>query len=418
MEILSRCETEFAKYAKAKLANGFEVIVCSRPATRSFAWVLSVKAGARDGKPHLAHLVEHLSIGDLSKFSSQSEYVNALTQFSKTDYFMSGHQNDLGFGLEMLHAILKPLDVTAEQAHNECEILRREQIETGFVNLQLQRAHHRALGGDALGKSYKVNVKKRPRLTAADCNEFHRKHYYPANATFCLVCPENIEDTLAMIQESVGGLTTTTTDQPEPFEPQHRRRMNSLFYNYSCVTYATWHDLRNPSLEQRLALKMVHEILGRFGKFFEAIRNANQLAYGIYLEDVNDTERYCQLILTNLGRFRVRKAVRLISDEIAEVCKPQSREDFDRYLQSRLQAYDLLEEQTLGLATSLLEWNSISGPELLTPKQLKEVLAGITPEKLAETAATFFDPDNRHVFLSGPFGPLGRRSAKKFAAGI
>lgn len=105
MQILSRCESEFAKYAKAKLANGLEVIVCSRPATRSFAWALSVKAGARDGKPHLAHLVEHLSIGDLSKFSSQSEYVNALTQFSKTGYFMSGHQNDLSFGLEMFHAI-------------------------------------------------------------------------------------------------------------------------------------------------------------------------------------------------------------------------------------------------------------------------------------------------------------------------
>ncbi len=422
MQILSRRDTEVARYAKAILANGLEVIVCSRPATRSFAWGLSVKAGARDGKPHLAHLVEHLSLGDLSKFSSHSEFANAFTRFSKTDYLMSGHQNDQRFGLKVLQTIFNPLDVTEERVRDECEILRREQIETGFVNLQLQRAHLRVLGGDALGKSNKVELKKRPRLTAADCNEFHRRHYHPANATLCLVCPDSIDDALAQIEESLGGLASATNannaNAPlQRVQPKHRSRLNTLFYRYSCVTCAVWHDLPNPDLEQRLALKMMQEILGGFGKLFEAIRSANQLAYGVYLEDVNDPERFCQLIVTNLGARRVQKAVRLVSEEIVKACQPQSREEFDRHLQSRLQTYDLLEEKPLDLAVSLLGWNSVSPRELLTPKQLKEALAGLTPAKLAETAAKLFDSANRHVYLAGPFGPLSWRSAKRFAAG-
>ena len=192
MEILSRCRSEVAEYAKAKLENGLTVIVCSRPATRSFAWGLSVNAGTRDGKPHLAHLVEHLSLGDLSQLNSHSDFANAYTKFSTTEYFMSSHESDLAFALKKLHKILSPLAVTKEQVRSECAILRREQIEFGYVNLQLKTAHNRALGGGKLGKSYKVIFVKRRRHTANDCNEFHRRFYRPANATFCLVSPRSI----------------------------------------------------------------------------------------------------------------------------------------------------------------------------------------------------------------------------------
>ena len=63
-----------------------------------------------------------------------------------------------------------------------------------------------------------------------------------------------------------------------------------------------------------------------------------------------------------------------------------------------------------------VSWNSVS-KELLTPQQVKDTLARVTPESLADTAAKLFDPENQQVYLSGPFGPLGWRAARKFARG-
>ena len=417
MQIEDSFGTEAGTYAKTKMANGLRVIVCSRPLTRSFGWCLKVRAGGRDGKPHIAHLVEHLAYSKRSKLDSLSARANAFTYIDRTEFHAEGHVENIDATLDTIRNVLRPLSVNPQRVKQELEVLRREQIEFGWMQLLLNSVHYRVVGGNALGCAYKVNRHKPsfPKFTADECNQFHQDFYRPDNSELAIVSPLPIDRVLRLLQVDAG----ERIHAPAPSNSEHKKMPNRLiwqwFYNYY-ATCCVWHKQPVSDMSQWLKFNLANKVLGGQGRLFDALRIKNQLAYGIYVDAVKQAEQICHIVSVNPRTAAVKRAIELIASEFKRFQSPIPRDEFDEQLRNCCQSFELLEEDSFQLPKWLLQWNE-NAENLVTPQHLSLQTKKITRELLAEFAVDFFRTENRNIYLAGSFGPLGWHRAKRFAVG-
>lgn len=418
MQVVDQYKSAIADYARAKLDNGLDVVVCSRPKTRSYGCCLAVPTGGRDGKPHLAHLVEHLAMRDNSEFRLQSEYVNAFTRFASTDFQMFGHIDSMPGAFKLLQQVFQPLDVDDARVRSECEVLLRERFEVGGTQMLLNQAHYRVLGGDSIAKAYRTTKKNKPlKLNARDCIEFHSNRYDVSNSILTFVSPYSTDDMLAKLHQQLGHFSAPEKVASKVTTSLPRRRLNTTWHAGNYVTYALWHNMPKPNFDDRFTIALANEILGRFGRLFDSIRDQNQLSYGVYVTPFSDRERTGQLVVFNMATSKLRKAVKLVADEIRKICLPLPSDEFAEYVNSYVESFEMTEESVYTLPTQLMNWCKLQPDSLLTPEQVTERIRQITPETLAAALNDFFAVENRHFYLGGSFGPLGWRAARKFALG-
>ena len=420
MHIDETVDSKIGSYSSAKLENDLRVVVCCRPKTCSFSWAVSIKAGSQDGKPHLAHLVEHLTCRNMEKMNRHSGFANAFTGVERTQYFSTGHAEDLGDAIESLVKIFQPLRAKPQRVKEELRILQREKAENGGISEMLCEAQGLVIGGDAMAKKYRAS-RRRLRsllpLDAEDCNSFHERHYRTGNSRLTLISPLPAQEILGRIQLALKTEYATGAEPPEPtLAPPARRRLTWHYYPNTSATFCVWHNHPAESLAQRSCLQFANRILGGQGRLHDSIRTKNQIAYGVYSNVSRLDDQLSHSILINSKITKVNKTIHLVAAELDLINKAMPTDKFQLEINNCCRNLDLLEEDLYSLSEWLRRWNSNSA-SLVTPMQLRKSMQAITPDSFAGWASSFFQPKNRDAYLAGNFGPIGWLTARRFAKG-
>lgn len=417
MKILAQSESELASYSKYQLGNGLTVIVAQRPHTRSFAMCMQVNAGMGNGGPHVAHLVEHLAMADMTTLSTRTDFLNAFTCFSKTRFHIGAHLDELQSGLKLMKHVMSPLQVDKRRVKNEIEILAREFLEAGKANLILNREHNRVLGGDKLARRMKKAMsRQRLSISADEAIAFHETYYQPANTVIAIVAPSDPGFLVDRVSETLGDIENSAGEAPETWSArlaQPRRRFHCIPY-VGVSTICLWHKMLQCDFTDRVTLSFLNLILGESGRLFEELRTKNSLCYGVYssLEFVDGTAWHLSFV--NVACTKARHAARLLNEVTQSTTEPMSEKDFQDNIQATIQRIELIEEDKLRLVETLLNWNN-SDSTLITPHDLRKATLELTSEQVASIARRFFSGENRHVLLIGGFGPLGFLTAKRLS---
>ena len=410
-------QSDFATYVRQTLDNGLDVVACQRKNCRSFGWYLSFPVGAKNGSPHLAHLVEHLALGDMNEAFLKLEYVNGRTSLTNTAFLANGHVDNIETGLQVLGKIFAPLDADERRVLEEKVILVREHVETGYAQHYFQIANLRAIGGDSIGDHYKKPLKNSlSKLTRNACLAFHQEHYTPSTAILTFVSPEPVATTLERIQRRIS-LDGQSSNRSPALNAWQRpiRPVNFSWYRYNLATVGVWHSLFNPTMAERICLVLVNNFGGRFARLFQSLRTENQLSYAVSSWLGHSEPGLFQLLSLNVNPRHVRKTFDLIRPRF-DFTTPPDQEQFSNSILAYQQNLDFIEEDAWQLPEFLAVWNRISD-QLVTPEFIRQFLGEFDREMYLQMLKKMFHVSNRHVYLGGMFGLAGWYSAKKFANG-
>lgn len=394
------------------------LIVAQRPHTRTFGLCMELNVGMRDGGPHVAHLVEHLVLSRMSKLKARTDYLNGLTHFTKTRYFMSAHLEELDSGLEMMKSVLAPLEMEEAEVKREIGILAREFSEAGIAQMILDREHYRVLGGDELALSYRKALDGvRLSIRAKQANKFHATQYQPRNSVIAIVSPLEPGRVIEKISRTFEGIennsdSVSESDHASMSEP--KKRFHAKWYR-GMASVCVWHKMLCVDFSDRVALTILSRILSGTGRLFEELRVKNSLCYQVHenFEIYDDT--FWHLAFVNVAPNKARQAVKLLKQVLESTGNVMPRDEFENEITISTQLYEAVEEDKWGLLVGLLNWSD-GGEALVPPHEVCKAVRSLTAQQVADVANRFFSNANQHWFLSGCFGPTAYMTTKRLSA--
>ena len=394
------------------LSNGLKAVHLRVPGSAVGYAGIVVRAGSRDesvpAEFGLAHFVEHTLFKGTHKRSSwhiinRMEAVggelNAYTMKENTVVYPAFPRRHLGRALELL------ADLITNSCFPESEIEREREVIADEINSYLDSPadavlddfEDRLFEGSGLGHNILGTLESVASIGSADCRRWLDRYYTADNMVAYYAGPAGPEVYARQLEQYFGhfagsrseALTLETVTAAMP-RFDIRREVDS---HQAHVVMGT--RLSLPDYGSRLTLALLTNILGGPGmnsKLNVALRERRGLVYTV--ESAMTTWSDTTMFTTYFGTDPedLSKCIGLVNDTIAGFAdRPLSRRGLiaasKQYLGQLVLARENVENRVQGVARAVLARYPV-----LTPAEVAQKVAEITPERLKEMAERLVRP--------------------------
>ena len=182
---------------EAACGNGLQVVVDSRPGTRTVFAQVGVRVGSRDeplDRAGISHLLEHLLFKEghtpgasrnpaFSALRAAGALVNASTDFELTEYHADLPADRFAEGWDALVALVMTTVFDDEDVKTERDVVLQEVAlgKTDPLAIVAYSVLGRMFPDDPIGQPVIGFRKTLKKITTDDLLEYYRRHYVPAN---------------------------------------------------------------------------------------------------------------------------------------------------------------------------------------------------------------------------------------------
>lgn len=413
----------------ATTSAGLQVLVEPMPGFRGVALGLWVKAGSREdppGKEGLAHFVEHMTFKGTKKRSAlelaQSidalgGHLNAATTAEYTFYYTEVLSTHVPEALDILYELVTMPRFSPEDLPRE-RVVISEEIRTAEDDPEDEA--FRLLGetlwsqGHPLGKPVIGRLETVARIEVPDLWDFFEQHYHPQG--MILVACGGIEpETFFAHAERFGGARKSSTGNSRT-PPVAGFGLALAEKEIQQVHLALGFPTVPASAPERYALEVLNSILGGgvSSRLFQRVREEMGLAYAVfsataYFSDAGVISVYAAAEEKNLPRV-----MDTICAELENLSKePLTKNEVDRAIQRISNAFLLNLDDPSGRMVRLGTVASL-GRKPISPEEVLQRFAAVTPEEVQELAKKFLRLDRAAVAAVGPSAERMRKVLREF----
>jgi predicted Zn-dependent peptidase len=244
-------------------------------------------------------------------------------------------------------------------------------------------------------------------ITLEDCQEYHRIHYAPNNATIALVGDVKTEEALALIEKYYGHLPRQETPPPVTTVEPPQRGERKVFLHRQAQLPMLFAGYHIPSVahEDLPALKIATKILsdGESSRIYRKMVYEDQIALyaGGSADEAKNPSLFYAYCGMNIGQ-EIEKGEAALFELIEGLAlNPPTTEELQK-AKNQLEAdYVFSMQSNSSKASKLGFYQTIVGNWRELFKEPQEYQA-VTAEKVAEVAAKYFTPNNRTTVVLVP----------------
>lgn len=396
---------ENAKTAK----NGMKLYSYKNPAQHSFFLSLFVKAGCMyetADECGITHFFEHVAIRNVNKLMGGGLYAeldrlgmefNASTFSEMVQFYVSGASGHIRRGGEILSRVLSPIaldkrEIDAERKRIKAEIRESDDKNTLTTFTAKTVYEGTSLAGSIVGTNGAVD-----RINGARLEKYRKKILNTENV-FLYVTGNFEDEDLDYIAQLFGAVELPTAPPRQniaPIPALFGKRGGEVYIknaDFTMLRFTFDLDMKKVSVP---ATDLIYDILlsGYNSKLFIEMSEKRGLFYDV----VGANERY-----SNVGSFYfsfevkerdVYEAAELAISILRELKEaPLDLSECMRagYVDNAMMLYDDARELNFTFAYD----NHIMNLGYETIEQRREAYAGVTPEKIMQTAKEIFKPEN------------------------
>lgn len=411
------------------LDNGLTVATAEGPQMASVSLGIWVGVGGRF-EPAIvsgvSHFIEHMLFKGTRRRNARQisqdvegvgGYLNAFTTEENTCFYAkAGHDR-----LEQVWDVLS--DMFLNSTFDPGEIEKERNVIKEELAMYLDQPHHHVQEllnetlwpNHPLGRPLTGSEKTLDRLAREDMLVYKRENYVARNTLVTLAGNVDHPSAVAMISKFARrfpvaerrSFQPVTESQDRPRVRLHRKTVEQTQLALGIRTCSR-HD------DRRFALRLLNVILGEnmSSRLFQVLREDNGLAYSIcsslaFFDDVGTLT-----ISAGVETDKIEKSLKLIMSELALLAKSlPSRSELRRARDYIFGQLDLNLENTENQMTWLGE-QYLGYGKIISPAELKQRLAEITPAHVRAVARDFFRPDRFNLALVSPLKDADQRPAK------
>jgi zinc protease len=373
----------------------------------------------RPGITGISHLFEHMMFKGSRKYGPEEHAnivqanggrLNAFTTNDLTLYYENIAADKLELVISLEAEREANLAINAENLASEREVVKEERrMRTdnslmGDIMEQLNANAYMAhpYQWPVVGWMSDLNA-----ITLEDCQEYHRIHYAPNNATAVIVGDFKTADALKLMKKYFGPIPKVEPPTPVPtIEPQQRgERVFYLRRRAQLPMLAAAYHIPAVATEDMPALLMASKILsdGESSRIYQKMVYQDQLAQ--YAGGSADESQFPGLFYAYCG-MNIGKDLEDGKKELFDLIEglaqnPPSKEELEK-AKNQVEAdfiYGLQSNMRKGM--QLANYQTLAGDWRLMFKEPERYRA-VTPEKIAEVAAKYFKPENRTTVILIP----------------
>jgi len=406
-------------YRLSKLDNGIRVASVEMPHMQSVSVGIWAGIGGRyetSQQSGISHFIEHLMFkGTRSRNAKQiiesvegiGGYLNAFTTEDHTCYYAKAGAQHLDKLCEILGDMYLNSTFDPAEINRERDVIREEimmykdnpaQHSQELLSETMWPRH--PLGRPLTGTVESISKLHRPQLMS-----FMREHYN-GRTTIVTVAGKARHDHV------VAAINSRLARVPAGKVPRYARcRLGETQTKVSLVTQETeqthlamgFHAFGR-SDERRFALKLMSVILGEnmSSRLFQKLREKHGFCYSVQTGMVSLADAGLINIYAGLDTANLRKAVRVILQELERICdKAPSRGELqkaqDYTIGQTLMGLESTTNQMMWMGESILGYRKI-----LDPSEVEAKVMAVTPEDVREVACHCLDRARLGVAIVGP----------------
>ena len=393
------------------------------PGARSVAFGIWVGVGSRDERPPLAgasHFLEHLLFKgterrDALDIAEELDAVggesNAFTGKEYTCFYARVLDEDLPLAVDVvsdqvLHSLIDPEDVESEREVVLEEIAMHDDDPSDVVH----DAFSAALFGDTpLGRPIIGTVESIEGLSRQSVRRWYRSRY--VLPSMVVVAAGGVEHgrLLRLVRRAFGPLLdgdAAPAAVRSPARPPAARRgvvVHDRPTEQANVVLGTTALRRDDP--RRPALQVLSTALGggTSSRLFQSIREERGLAYSVYASASSYADTGTFSVYAGCTPAKVDEVLRLVREELASVADKGLTDAEVARAKGALRGALVLDLEDTGARMSRLGKAELLSDEVLTPDELLDRYAAVTPDHVRAVAA---DVLSRPLAL-GAIGPFG-----------
>lgn len=404
------------------LPNGLRILTWedrSAPVVSYWVWYNVGSRNERAGITGISHLFEHLMFKGSKKYGPEEHAnivqanggrLNAFTSNDMTVYYENISSDKLELVISLEAEREANLAVTAENLASEREVVKEER------RMRTDNSVFGDVAEQLMANAYIAHPYQWPvvgwmsdlnSITLEECQQYHRTHYAPNNATVVIVGDFKTGDALELMEKYYGNIASQ--DPPRPVttvEPQQRGERIAYLHRQAQLPmlYAGYHipALTNENIP---AIQVAQKILsdGESSRIYRKMVYEDQIALyaGGSMDESKDPglfNAYCQM---NIGHDIEEGKQSLFSIIEGLADDPPTPDELQK-ARNQLEADFILSMQSNSRkAYNLGFYQTVAGDWREMLKQAERYQA-VTAEDVARVAAEYFKPENRTVIILVP----------------
>jgi len=363
-----------------------------------------------------AHFIEHLLFKGTQKRTAReiSEavegvggYLNAFTTEEHTCFHARAHAGRFDDLLDVLSDMFlssrfSPADISKERDVIKEEIAMYRDQPAQYVHDLL---HETLWPNHPLGRPLTGTEKTLDKTTRSDLLDFFQANYTAPNTLLAVAGPIKHSDVVRRFRKfgkkfragKKPAFLPANGKQAVPVVRLHTKKTEQTQLALG-IRACSRHD------DRRFALRVLNAIVGESmsSRLFQILREDKGLAYSVYSSWAFMEDTGALTISAGLDHEDLEKALRIIARELRALAeKPVSNTELRRARDFVIGQMELnlesTENQMNWLGESLLSYGKI-----VTPAQMKERIAAVTPGAVRTTAREFFRADRFNLALVSP----------------
>lgn len=408
------------------LDNGLRVVVSPDPSSPTVDVTLAYDVGMRsepEGRTGFAHLFEHfmfqgsknLPKGEFDKhIESNGGVNNGFTRADQTVYYEVLPSNALEVALFLEADRLRGLDLTEESLQNQIDVVK-EEIRVNVLNTAYGGFPWEFLPGvmfetfpnahDGYGSFEDLEA-----ATIDDAIDFFEKYYAPGNAFLAVAGDTTTEEVQTLVERHFGDIPGRPVpplgDFSEPLPSSERVKVHSD-RNAPRPAIAFGYRVPDPieDLGGLAATVVLASVLGDgdaarlYQRLVKTDRTATHLQ--AYVGEFGDAfgsrdPTMFQIVVYYLDPKAKKQVTKAIDEEIAKVAERVEQAEVERAVNSMTADYLAHVDQIIGRTTDLATLEQIRGAAEFI-NAIPSTLRAVTPDQVADAAATWLDANRRAV---------------------
>ncbi|MCX6639984.1 MAG: pitrilysin family protein [bacterium] len=405
-----------------ELSNGLKILTWedhSAPVITYQVWFNVGSINERPGITGISHLFEHLMFKGSKKYGPEEHNniiqahggrCNAFTSNDMTVY----HENIASDELELVIAMEAErqanLAITAENLKSEREVVkeeRRMRVDNSVFGDILEQLSANAYEAHPYMWSVVGWMSDLNSITLDECQEYHRIHYAPNNATVVIVGDFKTAEAVKLVEKYYGAIprqespATVATVEPK----QRGERRVYLHRRAQLPMLLAGYHVPNAVAEDMAALQVASRILsnGESSRIYRKMVYEDKLALyaGGSADESKDPSLFYAYCGMNIGKD-VAEGEKELFDIIEGLTKNPPTDEELQKAKNQMEAEYIFNMQTNWNKGYNLGWyQTVTGDWHGMLKQVDRYQA-VTAEKVAEVAAKYFTPNNRTTIILVP----------------
>lgn len=405
------------KYRKTILDSGIRVVSERMEGVRSVCVGVWISAGSRNESEDvngISHLLEHMlfkgtnsrtAFEIATSIESLGGTLNAFTDREFTCFYAIVLDENLPEAIDVLADVIQNAVLDKKDLQNEKRIVFEEirNLEDTPEDLVHDVFFQTVFGSHSLGFPILGSFKSVKEIKRSNLTEYQKKFYSSNNMIVAAAGSLYHDQIVDLVKNCFRPLHTECSPPNEPFDlgADHSRRIRSSINQTHICTGAPAFSYQD---SRKFSLIVLNSILGAgmSSRLFQNLREKKGLAYSIYsfVDLWSDTGLFG--IYTGTSPKNMRKALRLIEEEILALCDKKVRKDELERTKSQL-----TRSLILTLEDSSSRMNRLAKMEAYTQRYMvvEEVVSqikAVSQEDVRFVANELLDQQKRYTAILEP----------------